>query len=177
MSRVSKNPVPIPSNVEVTITAAKITVRGPNGVLEQKLDPQLLLKQENNTLVVGQVTNSKELNAMSGTTRSLVANMVKGVSSGFEKKLQLVGVGYRAQVNGKNINLNLGYSHPINYQIPEDIQVVIPAPTEIVIKGIDKQKVGQIAAEIRAFRQPEPYKGKGIRYEDETVILKEAKKK
>lgn len=177
MSRISKNPISIPSNVEVSIAATNIKVKGPNGILEQQLDPEILLKQENNSITVHATTSSKHSNAMSGTMRSLVANMVEGVSSGFEKKLMLVGVGYRAQISGNNINLNLGYSHPINYPIPDGIKVEIPTQTEIIIKGIDKQKVGQIAAEIRSFRRPEPYKGKGVRYSDETVVLKEAKKK
>ncbi|MCP5242146.1 MAG: 50S ribosomal protein L6 [Burkholderiales bacterium] len=177
MSRVSKNPISVPSNVEITIATSNVTVKGPNGILEHKLNSGLRLVQNSSTLVVEQTDNTKKSNALSGTTRSLIANMVKGVSSGFEKKLLLVGVGYRAQISGKNINLSLGYSHPVSYQIPDGIQVEIPVPTEILIRGIDKQKVGQTAAEIRAFRQPEPYKGKGVRYEDETVILKEAKKK
>ena len=177
MSRISKNPISIPTNVEVSIATTNITVKGPNGKLEQKLDPEIQLKQENNTITVQSTSDSKHSNAMSGTLRSLIANMVHGVSTGFEKKLMLVGVGYRAQLGGNNINLNLGYSHPINYPIPDGIKVEIPTQTEIIIKGIDKQKVGQIAAEIRAFRKPEPYKGKGVRYSDETVVLKDAKKK
>ncbi|GJL76627.1 50S ribosomal protein L6 [Nitrosomonas sp.] len=177
MSRISKNPVTIPANVEVTISASKIIVKGPNGALEQELKSEVHLKQENNAIVVNSTDGSKFSNAMSGTIRSLVANMVKGVSAGFEKKLLLVGVGYRAQLSGNNISLSLGYSHPISYSVPQGINVEIPTQTEIIIKGIDKQQVGQIAAEIRAFRKPEPYKGKGVRYSDETVILKEAKKK
>ncbi len=177
MSRISKNPVTIPANVEVTIAASKVTVKGPNGTLEQKLKSEVHLKQENNEIVVNSADNSKFSNALSGTIRSLVANMVKGVSTGFEKKLLLVGVGYRAQLNGNNISLNLGYSHPISYSVPQGINVEIPTQTEIIIRGIDKQQVGQIAAELRAFRIPEPYKGKGVRYSDETVVLKEAKKK
>jgi len=177
MSRISKNPISIPSNVEVTIATTKVTVKGPNGVLEQELNPEIQLKQENDNIIIETKAQTKQANAMSGTTRSLVANMVTGVSSGFEKKLMLVGVGYRAQLSGANLSLNLGYSHPINYAVPEGIKIEIPTPTEVVIKGIDKQKVGQAAAEIRMFRQPEPYKGKGVRYADENVILKEAKKK
>lgn len=177
MSRISKNPISIPSTVEVTIAAAKVAVKGPNGTLEQELDPSIQLKQENNSVIVETSAQTKHANAMSGTVRSLVANMVTGVTSGFEKKLMLVGVGYRAQLSGSNLSLNLGYSHPINYEVPDGIKVEVPTPTEVVIKGIDKQKVGQAAAEIRMFRQPEPYKGKGVRYADENVVLKEAKKK
>ena len=177
MSRISKNPILIPSNVEVTIATKKITVKGPNGTLEQELKPEIELIQEKNSILVKSSFNSKFSNALSGTIRSLVANMVKGVSTGFEKKLQLVGVGYRAQLSGNNISLNLGYSHLINYAIPQGINIEVPIQTEIIIKGIDKQRVGQVAAEIRSFRRPEPYKGKGVRYSDETVILKEAKKK
>ena len=177
MSRISKNPIAIPTNVEVSIAATNISVKGPNGKLDQKLNPEIHLKEENNTIIVQTTSSSKHSNAMSGTIRSLVANMVQGVSTGFEKKLVLVGVGYRAQLSGSNINLNLGYSHPINYLIPDGIKVEIPTQTEIIIKGIDKQKVGQTAAEIRSFRRPEPYKGKGVRYSDETIVLKEAKKK
>ncbi|MCP5274350.1 MAG: 50S ribosomal protein L6 [Burkholderiales bacterium] len=177
MSRISKNPITIPSNVEVSIAATNITVKGPNGKLEQKLNSEVNLKAEDKTIIVQSTSNSKHANAMSGTIRSLVANMVQGVSVGFEKKLMLVGVGYRAQLSGNNINLNLGFSHPVNYSIPEGIKVEVPTQTEIIIKGIDKQKVGQTAAEIRSFRRPEPYKGKGVRYSDETVVLKEAKKK
>ncbi|SEN22381.1 50S ribosomal protein L6 [Nitrosomonas marina] len=177
MSRISKNPVAVPSNVDVTIASTKITVKGPNGVLEQNVNPHISLKHENQSILVDMKIDSKEVHAQSGTIRSLIANMVQGVTTGFERKLQLVGVGYRAQLNGSNINLNLGYSHPINYKIPDGINIEITTPTEIVIKGIDKQKVGQTAAEIRAFRKPEPYKGKGVRYDDEVVQLKEAKKK
>ncbi|SET49863.1 large subunit ribosomal protein L6 [Nitrosomonas marina] len=177
MSRISKNPVTVPSNVDITISNSKITVKGPNGVLEQSINPQISLKQENQSILVDMKVNSKEIHALSGTIRSLISNMVTGVTTGFERKLQLVGVGYRAQLNGNNINLNLGYSHPINYKIPDGINIEITTPTEIVIKGIDKQQVGQTAAEIRAYRKPEPYKGKGVRYDDEVVHLKEAKKK
>lgn len=177
MSRISKNPVTVPSNVDITIANSKITVKGPNGVLEQSINPQISLKQENQSILVDMKVNSKEIHALSGTIRSLISNMVTGVTTGFERKLQLVGVGYRAQLNGNNINLNLGYSHPIIYKIPDGINIEITTPTEIVIKGIDKQQVGQTAAEIRAYRKPEPYKGKGVRYDDEVVHLKEAKKK
>ncbi|PTN13035.1 50S ribosomal protein L6 [Nitrosomonas aestuarii] len=177
MSRISKNPVTIPSNVEVKLEASRVIVKGPNGTLEQALKPQVQLKQDNNLVLISSTDESKFSNAMSGTIRSLVANMVKGVAEGFEKKLLLVGVGYRAQLSGDNINLNLGFSHPVSYPVPQGIKIEIPTQTEIIIKGIDKQQVGQVAAEIRSFRPPEPYKGKGVRYSDETVILKEAKKK
>ncbi|MCP5245265.1 MAG: 50S ribosomal protein L6 [Burkholderiales bacterium] len=177
MSRISKNPISIPSGVDVKIVATSITIKGPNGNLQQKLDPEIQLKHENDTITVESSTSSKHSHAMSGTIRALVANMVQGVTAGFEKKLLLVGVGYRAQLSGNNINLTLGYSHAINYPVPDGIKVEMPTQTEIIVKGIDKQKVGQTAAEIRAFRSPEPYKGKGVRYADETVALKEAKKK
>lgn len=177
MSRISKNPVTIPSNVEVKIEPSRVIVKGPNGTLEQALKSQVQLKQDNNIVLISSTDESKFSNAMSGTIRSLVANMVKGVAEGFEKKLLLVGVGYRAQLSGDNINLNLGFSHPVSYPVPQGIKIEIPTQTEIIIKGIDKQQVGQVAAEIRSFRPPEPYKGKGVRYSDEAVILKEAKKK
>lgn len=177
MSRISKNPVLIPNDVEVNLSDGEITVNGPQGSLNQKIIPEVHLSHEDNKIHVHQKKDTKHVHAMSGTIRSLIANMVHGVSKGFEKKLQLVGVGYRAQLSGNNLQLNLGYSHLIDYQIPEGLKVEIPVQTEIVIKGIDKQRIGQMAAEIRALRKPEPYKGKGVRYADETIILKEAKKK
>lgn len=177
MSRVSKNPISIPSGVEVDISNTTVVVTGPKGKLEQSIADNLKLIKEDGSVKVQATAEDKQANAMSGTIRSLVANMIHGVSVGFEKKLLLVGVGYRAQSSGADLNLNLGYSHPINYAVPAGITVELPTQTEIIIKGIDKQKVGQTAAEIRAFRRPEPYKGKGVRYADEKIKLKEAKKK
>lgn len=177
MSRVSKNPILVPKDVDVKIKPAEIIVKGPKGQLEQIYSNDLVLNIEDNLIKIEIKEDTKQANAMSGTIRSLIANMVHGVSNGFEKKLLLVGVGYRAQVSGNSVNLNLGFSHPINYAIPQGINIETPTPTEILIKGIDKQKVGQTASEIRAYRQPEPYKGKGVRYADESIKLKEAKKK
>lgn len=177
MSRVSNNPIIIPPEVKIEIQATGIQVKGPKGHLFQQVNTNLGLIEDNNTIRVEVRENTQENKALSGTVRSLISNMVKGVSVGFEKKLILVGVGYRAQINGNVLNLSLGYSHSINYSIPTDINVELPTQTEIFIKGIDKQKVGQIAADIRAFRRPEPYKGKGVRYSDEIVKLKETKKK
>ena len=177
MSRVSKNPISVPSNVDVKITPTEVSVKGPLGNLHQTIVADVALEVKDSNIQVKVLNDSKQANAMSGTIRALVANMVKGVSVGFEKKLLLVGVGYRAQSNPKNVNLMLGYSHTIDHAIPEGITIETPTQTEIVIKGIDKQKVGQVAAEIRAYRKPECYKGKGVRYADEVIVLKEAKKK
>lgn len=178
MSRVSNNPIAIPNNVEVNLTSTEISVKGPLGFLKRNLAKEIIVeKSENNSLLIKLIQFSKQGNAMSGTTRALIANMVHGVSKGFERKLILVGVGYRAQINSNKLNLALGFSHPIDHLIPEGITIETPSQTEVVVKGIDKQKVGQIAAEIRAYRKPEPYKGKGIRYADEVIILKETKKK
>jgi len=177
MSRVSKNPIIIPNGVDVAIHPDEIIVKGPKGQLTQQLSSFLKVNMSENSIKIELNDDSKHANAMSGTMRTLIANMVKGVSEGFQKKLLLVGVGYKAQVNGNAINLNLGFSHSVNYPIPNGISVETPTPTEILINGIDKQKVGQVASEIRSYREPEPYKGKGVRYSDETVKLKEAKKK
>ncbi len=177
MSRVSKNPIPVPANVEVAITPSEVSVKGPLGNLKQRISNDISLEINDSFINVKTLNDSKHANAMSGTTRALVANIVKGVSEGFEKKLLLVGVGYRAQASASNINLMLGYSHAIDHAIPSGITIETPIQTEIIIKGIDKQKVGQVAAEIRSYRRPEPYKGKGVRYSDEIIILKEAKKK
>ena len=177
MSRVSNNPISIPLNVEINITPVEISVKGPLGNLKQELSSDISLELSNNVLKIKTANNSIDAGAMSGTTRALVANMVRGVSVGFEKKLLLVGVGYRAQADSSKINLALGFSHPINHIIPNGITIETPTQTEIIVKGIDKQKVGQTAAEIRAYRRPEPYKGKGVRYSDEVIILKETKKK
>jgi large subunit ribosomal protein L6 len=177
MSRVGKLPVAIPSGVDVQIKADQISVKGAGGTLT--LAPSALVKvsNEGGKLSFAPVNDSREANAMSGTMRQLVNNMVNGVSKGFEKKLTLIGVGYKAQAQGAKLNLSVGFSHPVNIEMPAGITVATPAPTEIVIKGADRQRVGQVAAEIRAIRPPEPYKGKGIRYADETVVIKETKKK
>lgn len=177
MSRVAKNPVTVPAGVEVNFGTELLSVKGKNGELSLPLTGAVKVEFENGQLTFAAVDNSKHANAMSGTIRALVANMVKGVSEGFEKKLQLIGVGYRAQAQGKVLNLSLGFSHPINYEMPEGVSVQTPSQTEIVLTGADKQTIGQVAAEIRAYRPPEPYKGKGIRYVGEVVVMKEAKKK
>ncbi|MYM28851.1 50S ribosomal protein L6 [Duganella sp. CY15W] len=177
MSRVAKMPIAVPAGADVAISAQAITVKGPLGVLTQSLNG--LVKVENNagTLSFEPSNDSREANAMSGTLRALVNNMVNGVTKGFEKKLNLVGVGYKAQAQGDKLNLSLGFSHPVVHAMPEGVTVTTATPTEIVIKGIDRQKVGQVAAEVRAYRAPEPYKGKGVRYSDEVVKIKETKKK
>lgn len=177
MSRVAKNPVVVPSGVEIVLAANEISVKGPLGTLKQHLPDGISVVREGDTLLCKAQNDSKQANAMSGTARALLANMVRGVSAGFERKLSLVGVGYRAQAAGDTLNLTLGFSHPVTYKMPAGIKVETPTQTEVVLKGADKQRVGQVAAEIRAFREPEPYKGKGVRYADEVVILKETKKK
>lgn len=177
MSRVGKNPVIIPSGVEVTLGSEEITVKGPLGVLSQRLNALVNVRRDGDTLLVETTDDSAAANAMSGTLRALVNNMVIGVSSGFERKLTLVGVGYRAQAQGDKLNLSLGFSHPVVHQMPQGVKVETPQQTEVLIKGIDKQLVGQVAAEVRGYRPPEPYKGKGVRYADERVSLKETKKK
>ena len=177
MSRIGNMPVALPANVEAQCNAAEVSVKGPLGTLKQRLSPQVTVAKVDNTLQVKAVNDSNAANALSGTVRALLANMVQGVTKGYEKKLTLVGVGYRAQAQGDKLNLTLGYSHPVVHHMPKGIKVETPTPTEIIVKGVDKQKVGQVAAEIRAYRSPEPYKGKGVRYADEVVILKETKKK
>lgn len=177
MSRIGNFPVELPTNVEVQLSASEISVKGPLGTLKQLLSEQVTVEKVENRLQVRVANNSNTANAMSGTVRALVANMVRGVTKGYEKKLTLVGVGYRAQAQGDKLNLTLGFSHPIVHQMPKGIKVETPTQTEVVIKGIDKQVVGQVAAEVRAYRRPEPYKGKGVRYSDERVVLKETKKK
>jgi len=177
MSRIGKMPVVLPSGVEVTVATAEVAVKGPLGTLKQFVRPNVAVKKDGSTVLVEATDESKEADAMSGTLRALLANMVLGVSKGFEKKLNLVGVGYRAQAQGDKLNLTLGFSHPVVHQMPKGVKVETPTQTEILIKGIDKQQVGQVAAEIRAYRPPEPYKGKGVRYSDEKVIIKETKKK
>ncbi|HEB82162.1 MAG TPA: 50S ribosomal protein L6 [Gammaproteobacteria bacterium] len=177
MSRIAKKPVEIASGVDINISGQTITAKGKQGTLSMDLHETVSIKQDDNTLVFAPNDDSKASMAMTGTMRSLVDNMVRGVSEGFTRQLQLIGVGYRAQVQGNVLDLSLGFSHPVKYAIPEGITIETPSQTEINVKGADKQKVGQVCAEIRAYRPPEPYKGKGVRYADERVIRKEAKKK
>lgn len=177
MSRIAKIPVSIAKGVTYTLTAEDITVKGPVGEVSMHILPKVAIKEAEGALHFEQLEESREANANVGTMRALVADMVKGCSVGFEKKLQLVGVGYRAQAQGDKLNLTLGFSHPVVHQMPAGVKVETPSQTEIVIKGADKQKVGQTAAEVRAYRAPEPYKGKGVRYVDEVVVIKETKKK
>jgi len=177
MSRVAKNPIQLPAGVEVTLVANEISVKGALGTLTQALRSDVSVQREGEQLLCTASNDSMQANAMSGTIRALIANMVVGVSKGYERKLTLVGVGYRAQAAGDTLNLTLGFSHPVAYKMPEGVTVATPTQTEIVLKSTSKQRVGQVAAEIRAFRAPEPYKGKGVRYADEVVILKETKKK
>jgi large subunit ribosomal protein L6 len=177
MSRIAKYPVIVPEKVDVTVSASEVTVKGPLGTLKQALSANVIVKHEGDKVTFAAADESQAANALSGTMRNLVANMVNGVKTGFERKLSLVGVGYRAQAQGNKVNLSLGFSHPIVHLLPDGVKAETPTQTEIVIKGIDKQKVGQTAAEIRAYKPPEPYKGKGVRYTGETVTLKETKKK
>jgi large subunit ribosomal protein L6 len=175
MSRIGNNPVKLPPKVEVALAAGEISVKGPLGSLSRKFGDQVSIEKDGEQLVFKAAND--EARALQGTLRALVAGMVKGVTQGFEKKLTLVGVGYRAQAAGDKINLSLGFSHPIVHMMPKGVKVETPVQTEILVKGIDKQQVGQVAAEIRAYRPPEPYKGKGVRYHDERVVIKETKKK
>lgn len=177
MSRVAKNPVAIPSGVEVTLNGQSIQVKGAKGNLSYQIHSLVEVKQDSNKLTFTARKSADNASALSGTTRSLINNMVIGVCQGFEKKLQLVGVGYRAQIQGQKLNLTLGFSHPVEFQIPDGIAIETPSQTEIVVSGVDKQQVGQVAANIRSYRPPEPYKGKGVRYADEHIVRKEAKKK
>ncbi len=177
MSRVAKNPVVVPGGVEVVLGAGEISIKGPLGALKQALTGQVSVVREGDSLLCKAANDGRDAVAMSGTIRALLANTVQGLSKGFERKLTLVGVGYRAQAAGETLNLSLGFSHPVSYKMPEGVKVETPTQTEIVLKGADKQRVGQVAAEIRAFREPEPYKGKGVRYSDEVVVIKETKKK
>jgi len=174
MSRIAKTPITVPSGVDVKVSDGQVNVKGPKGNLALRLHPNVSLEREDENIVVKPVGTADV--PMAGTFRSLVNNMVVGVSDGFERKLTLVGVGYRAQAQGKSLTLSLGFSHPVEYKAPEGITIETPSQTEIVVKGCDKQKVGQVASEIRAYRPPEPYKGKGVRYADERVVRKEAKK-
>ena len=177
MSRIAKYPVAVPSGVQVALAGAKLSVKGPKGSLEHEVHPLVKVTQEGGMLTFQRLNDSSMARAVSGTTRALVNNMVTGVAKGFEKKLTIIGVGYRVAVQGKKLNLTLGYSHPIVYDIPNGITIEAPDQTNLVVKGADKQLVGQVAAEIRGYRSPEPYKGKGVRYTDEVVVRKEAKKK
>ena len=177
MSRIARLPVPLPKGVEAKIDAGSVTIKAQKGAVTLALHPHVKVANENGVLRVQLDPAHPESDAAAGTTRALLMNAVKGVTQGFSKKLELVGVGYRAQAQGKMLNLTLGFSHPVNYKVPEGITIETPSQTEILIKGMDRQKVGQVAAEIRGYRPPEPYKGKGVRYADERVVLKEAKKK
>ncbi len=177
MSRIAKYPVTLPKGVEATLAAEALSIKGPLGTLSQRLRSDVKIDQDGDKLLFKALDDSDEANAMSGTLRALAHNMVLGVTKGFEKRLTLVGVGYRAQAQGDKLNLTLGFSHPVVHPMPKGIKVETPTQTEIVIKGLDKQLVGQVAAEVRAYRSPEPYKGKGVRYANERVILKETKKK
>ncbi len=177
MSRIAKYPVELPKGVDVVIGEAEISVKGPLGTLKQFMLPAVQVERVGDKLQCKAVTGADNGGAMSGTMRALLNNMVAGVTKGFEKRLTLIGVGYRAQAQGDKLNLSLGFSHPVVHEMPIGIKVETPTQTEVVIKGIDKQLVGQVAAEVRAYRSPEPYKGKGVRYADEKVVLKETKKK
>lgn len=177
MSRIAKQPILLPQGVDLTLNGTTLSLTGDKGVLSMELNSEVEVTHVENTICVAPRSSSKFSTAISGTTRALIANMVNGVINGYEKKLELVGVGYRAKMQGKKLNLTLGFSHPVAYSSPEDITIETPSQTEIVVKGSDKQKVGQVAAEIRNLRPPEPYKGKGVRYANEYIVRKEAKKK
>ena len=177
MSRIAKYPVAVPKGVEVNFASGQISVKGPLGTIARAADPNVEVKKDGEELTFKALGNSNHADAMSGTMRALVANMVQGVTKGFEKRLSLVGVGYRAQAQGDKLNLTLGFSHPVVHEMPKGVKVATPTQTEIVITGIDKQLVGQVAAEVRGHRPPEPYKGKGVRYQNEVIVLKETKKK
>lgn len=177
MSRLTKSPINVPQGVDVVIDGRRVSVKGAKGSLEHHMHSTVELLRDDGALMCVSADGSTNADAMIGTTRALVNNMVVGVSEGFQRRLQLVGVGYRAQINGSQLNLSLGYSHPIDFDVPDGISIETPTQTEVVVSGIDKQRVGQTAAEIRGFRPPEPYKGKGVRYSDENVVRKEAKKK
>ena len=177
MSRIAKKPIPLPKGVEVSIDGATVAIKGAKGRMELRIHDDVEVTNTDNVLSFAPRTPAQSAMALAGTMRALVNNMVTGVSAGFEKKLELVGVGYRAQAQGKALNLTLGFSHPVVFEVPEGITVETPSQTEIVVRGSDRQQVGQVAAKIRAYRPPEPYKGKGVRYSDEHVVRKEAKKK
>ena len=175
MSRIGKKPVVIPEKVKARLEGLKLIIEGPKGKIDERVHPRMKVIIENNQIVVNRATNINTDRALHGMTRSLIFNMIRGVTEGFKKDLELEGVGYKAQVKGKILNLNLGFTHPIDYEIPEGIEVKCPKPTQISISGIDKQKVGQVAADIRSFHKPEPYKGKGVRYSDERIRRKQGK--
>lgn len=177
MSRVAKAPVELPQGVEFNLSGNAMSIKGSKGNLTMDLNSEVEVAQEDNNLVVKPRSGSRFAIAVAGTTRALLANMIQGVTEGFEKKLELRGVGYRAQAQGSKLNLTLGFSHPVVYDVPEGVSIETPSQTEVIVKGSDKQQVGQVAAEIRSYRPPEPYKGKGVRYVDERVVIKEAKKK
>jgi len=177
MSRIGKLPVTVPAGVEISVSGSEVSVKGPLGVLKQPVTSDVAVKRDGDKVTIELREESIQADAMSGTLRALIANMVQGVSKGFERKLNLVGVGYRAQAQGDKLNLTLGFSHPVVHQMPKGVKVQTPTQTEILVSGIDKQQVGQVAAEIRSYRPPEPYKGKGVRYSDERVVIKETKKK
>ena len=177
MSRIANYPVVVPEKVEVTVKPDEISIKGPLGTLTQKVSQRVKIERIENRLEFKMNENSRQANALSGTVRALVANMVAGVTKGFEKRLTLVGVGYRAQAQGDKLNLTLGFSHPVVHQLPKGVKAETPTQTEIILKGTDKQVVGQVAAEVRRYRSPEPYKGKGVRYTGEQIVLKETKKK
>lgn len=177
MSRVAKQPVPLPQGVTATIAAESVTIKGSKGTASLALSRGVSVSQEGNVLSVVKADNTRQVDMLAGSTRAHLANIVTGVTTGYEKKLELVGVGYRAQAQGKNLNLTLGFSHPVVFVAPEGITIETPSQTEIIVKGTDRQKVGQVAANIRSYRPPEPYKGKGVRYSGERIELKEAKKK
>ena len=177
MSRIGKNPIPLPKGVDVNLAGGEISVKGPLGTISRPMDPNVGIDRDGENLQCKALGNSRQARAMFGTMRALVANMVVGVTRGYERRLSLVGVGYRAQAQGDKLNLSLGFSHPVVHQMPKGVKVATPTQTEIVITGVDKQQVGQAAAEVRAYKSPEPYKGKGVRYFGETIALKETKKK
>jgi large subunit ribosomal protein L6 len=177
MSRIAKYPVTVPDKVQVTVNPNEVIVKGPLGTLTQAINREVVVKLEGDKVTFAAANETKAANALSGTLRATVANMVHGVKEGFQKKLTLVGVGYRAQAQGNKVNITLGFSHPIVHPLPEGVKAETPTQTEILIKGVDRQRVGQVAAEIRAYKSPEPYKGKGVRYSDEKVVIKETKKK
>jgi len=176
MSRIANKPVTVPKGVEATINGNDIRIKGSKGEMSFSVHSQVKVEKEEDIIKVSVLNKSKFANALSGTTRALLQNMLTGVSIGYQKKLDIIGVGYRAQAQGKKLNLTLGFSHPVEFEIPEGITIETPSQTEILIKGVDKQKVGQVAANIRAYRPPEPYKGKGVKYSDERIVRKEAKK-
>lgn len=175
MSRIGRKPIPLPNGVEVTVNGKNVTVKGPKGTLSRSIHPEMAVKVEDSEIVVERPSDAKHHRALHGTTRSVIANMVEGVTNGYKKELELVGVGYRAQKKGKNLSLVVGYSHPVEIEPEDGIEFDVPSQTEVIVKGIDKEQVGEVAAQIRAVREPEPYKGKGIKYKDERILRKEGK--